>query len=306
MSSRLIVCLLAICAAASAGEPAVPPPVVVAPAVDDEPAFRPFLLGWDAGDGGTLSLDPKQVSSLAGGVVVRYEKAFVACERIEFWLSLVPGEEQLLERAELTPGPNARDPKRVLLDSSQSKVDLISFRGVLTPSRITLQRKREAVDPPDEVRYEMRLEELGGFHGALRMPDGWQPVVGWADHADIVLKGRVVEKRLGDLAIISLHLHGVTGDSADQRRRAWLIEVDPKKVADSASVDIPALVAQADGDEDADSDDRIWKSMQGSTALTLAFDDAGQFKGAGGAADFRVRGVPMQPPTPKSRLRTDD
>lgn len=300
MSPRLIACVLVAWAAVSAGEPAVTPPVT------PPPAFQPFLLGWDAGEGGVLSLDPKQVSALAGGVVVKYEKAFVACERIEFWLSLVSGEDQLLERAELTPGPHARDPKRVLLDSAQSRVDLISFRGLLKPSRITLQRRREAIDPPDEVRFVLRLEDLGAFHGALRFPDGWQPVVGWADHADMVVKGRMVNKRLGDLAIFSLHLHGIPGDTPEERRRAWLIELDPKKVSDAASVDIPALIALADSDDDGDADTQVWNSMQGSTELTLSFDDEGKFLGGFGGQDFRVRGVPMLNPSARLSIEKDD
>jgi hypothetical protein len=249
-------------------------------AAEDQP-FRPFLVGWDAG-GGSFPVAAGTPGELSGAVTLRYARGTIACARASF--SLSPAGDGLLERADLLADPAAGDGGRVVVDTTAVRLPGIGFRGLLRPVSVRIERQRAATPDADAgARFLVHLESLGVFSGWLQATAGWTPFVGRAERAEAVFAGRVVDGRFGDLRLVSLRLLG-GGDAAS---RAWLVELDRRRVSDPATVDLAAVIAPAPAGELA-----LWTFRETSRELAIAFADDGAPTGPHGGADWTWDGVP--------------
>jgi hypothetical protein len=290
--------------------PVAPAPTAVEPADPGDtpvPVVTPVVLSVNARGGGSWSPNDKDPSRLFGGVDLAYEGAEVACDRLAYWQSPLSGAKRsFLDHARIDSGPDGRDPDHVIFDSRKATLPQFGFRGLMTPVSVEVVRQPSeplpaqkpvpvpaptpapavaspatgapaAPHPTALAPFHVQLHQLGDFSGELQTASGWAPYVGWADEADLVLVGDVVESGIAQPRFRSLVLTGRAARDGQPRKRAKLQRLK-QPVADAAA--IKALKADA-----------IDWAIE-SLTITVTFTADGRLDRVTGGIDTLIIGTP--------------
>jgi hypothetical protein len=125
--------------------------------------------------------------------------------------------------------------------------------------------------------FHVQLHQLGDFSGELQTASGWAPYVGWADEADLVLVGDVVETGIAQPRFRSLVLTGRAAKDGQPRKRAKLQRLK-QPVADAAAIKV--LKAEA-----------IDWAIE-SLTITVTFTADGRVDRVMGGLDTQIIGTP--------------
>jgi len=183
--------------------------------------------------------EPLPPGRLEGGVDILYEKIRLASHFLHFWQTpIVEGGRRHISRAvfesggEGEPGP---EPGRIHIDTRRSQLDSINYRGLLRPSRLTIER--QTLDQETStVSYRIALPDLGEFKGYLlrgrdeRGRKVWIPLVGWGDRVEIDMVADYDGKALADPRVRKIRLLAPPAEDEKVRRYALLeiYDTDPE------------------------------------------------------------------------------
>lgn len=177
--------------------------------------FLPIMVFWSAPGGTVLNMRPGEENLLkadeSGPATIGYEKALISCDTFRFWQSAVAGVKRLVpERIIVSSGPFSSDPQRVSIDSRESQLPKMGFRGLMRPSGVTVQRLPLDTNTPGAVRFQADLANAGDFFGSLHTKNGWTPYAGWADKITLIIRGDIDPQvqDLINLRIETVHLYG--------------------------------------------------------------------------------------------------
>ena len=123
----------------------------------------------------------------------------------------------------------------------------------------------------------MLLHKLGDFTGELQTAEGWAPYVGWADEAELVLVGDVVDSGVAKPRFRSLVLTGRAAQAGQPRQRARLQRLK-QPISDAAATKV--LKAEAI--------DWAIESM----TITVTFTPEGRLERVAGGIDTVITGTP--------------
>lgn len=244
--------------AADEGVPATPPepatpPVPMATGV-------PFRLQYN---GGQLALKAGELSHLDGGVEAWYEQVHLHCQTLEWTQTVYPGStEPILDALRLTAGPESHAPDRVLLDTRQSRLPLVGFRGVLTPARIDVVRRPADAADPTHVRWKVTLAKPGYFAGDLLTKTGWAAHAGWAEEIELDVVADVSPTGIASPRFSAIHFFGRQASNPKDRVRCRLDRLTKPLARPEDLADTPAEAAQFG-----------YQAM----SLTIAFDLQGRY-----------------------------
>ncbi len=284
----------------------------VEPGEPPVPVVTPIVLRVNARGGGAWSPNDKDPSKLFGGVDLTYEGAEVACDRLAYWQTALKGAKRsFLDHARIDSGPDGRDPDHVIFDSRKATLPQLGFRGLMTPVSVEVVRQpveplppakpisaatptpAHAPKPPSAdpvvagspapvlatglVPFRVLLHRLGDFSGELQTAEGWAPYVGWADEAELVLVGDVVETGVAKPRFRSLVLTGHAAQDGQPRKRARLQRLK-QPIADAAATKV--LKAEA-----------IDWAIE-SLTITVTFTPEGRLERVAGGLDTLIIGTP--------------
>ncbi len=221
--------------------------------------------------GASYSFSPDRPSE-ALGVQVQYDDIRLQAGRLTYRMSDYPGASRPL----LLDGQLDATPELPLeLDTSNSHMEGLAFRGLLRPARITFKRQ----DPEEGkvvVRYRVEIKQVGGFHGMIDTPRGPRQLV--ADAETVVLdltaplEAGAGAFGLGRMHLMAMHLYG----TPERLMRFLTIRVAvPEAAADIAQ--------QWEGQN--------WGVRKSNDWLSLQFDDNGRLTGSqeGLRGDYQER-----------------
>jgi len=259
-----------------------------------------------------MESERKDPSKLFGGVDLAYEGAEVACDHLAYWQSALKGAKRsFLDHARIDSGPDGRDPDHVIFDSRKATLPQLGFRGLMTPVSVEVVRQPvEALPPATPVPvpvvpptpiakpssavpgiaggpvptsstglapFRVLLHQLGDFTGELQTAQGWAPYVGWADEAELVLVGDVVDSGVAKPRFRSLVLTGRAAQGTQPRKRARLQRLK-QPIADAAATKV--LKAEA-----------IDWAIE-SLTITVTFTTEGRLERVAGGIDTVIIGTP--------------
>ncbi len=322
----LLACLFAVAAAARAGEaPVTPSPPVAPPATSDANApevkpdnlaLQPALISVAANQGGTMSFNELEPSTLLGGVRLGYEEALVLCDHVHYWQSKILGlKRPTLDHALIASGPDAEEPGHVVFDTRASKLPQIPFRGLIRPREVEIIR--QPLDPKDKahVRFRVLLHKLGEFAGDLHTANGWVPVHGRAEEAELTVIGEVVPGGIANPHIARIELRCRPAAAGVEKLPAGLGRKPIPLTGELDKVEKPDATGagKAQGKKDLDLDAYAW--WYESSLITIDFDEQGRLVKSNFGPDARGYGTPnldtpvqvpapvnpgAQPPKPKA------
>lgn len=127
------------------------------------------------------------VGYFEGAVQLLLERMSIACERLDFATAPpVEGAEDFLASLALTAAAG----ERVVIDTSQTGLATVNFRGRVTPTSLTLERRPVDPEHPDRLVFDATLEDVGPFAGLVPSSehDGeWVDVSGQASRVTAVM-----------------------------------------------------------------------------------------------------------------------
>lgn len=233
-------------------------------------------LRFDFG-GGQHNFSDTEPSEFTDGVQMWYQGVLLHGDKLRYALTRNAAGARILQELRIDPGANGPSADHVLLDSSQSTMPRVGFRGVLTPTAI-IMTKTEATADDTVIRYVVALPGLGDFTGDLRTKHGWETYAGHADHAELIVIGNTTGDKLNNLRFETIYLFGREEQDGQPRDKASITRMkqDLKNVSESKALGgAPAM------------DFRL-ESM----TLTLEFDKMGNFERFRYGSDGTMQGVP--------------
>lgn len=198
-------------------------------AVESQPLLPPngtpfFRSGGEA----TYSTDPSRPSTATGGIEARYDGILLTCDNVSLRYAAIPGESASIPSdGDLLPGTAGPANNRVILDTRQATSLTIGFRGLFTPSSVNLRRIIDGTTPTGQAHYHIELPDSGEFQGLLKLPDGWAPYRGWADHLELLVAADLVGGSLTNLRVAKITLHGRLASGDTPARNAEINRLKP-------------------------------------------------------------------------------
>lgn len=217
MRAGLVLLAAACLAAGEDAAPSPPPPTV---------SFRAGRMA--------MSMAAERPSEAGGGVWVRYEAIRLECDRLAYRMAAPPGSRQAaLASAELAGGPAGPSDGRVLLDTADSLLPQVAFRGVLRPRLLTAQRQPADPDRPGQARIRVEAADLADVDGVIDTPAGPRRHLAWAERALLDVVGQDEPGSALGLAsprLAALHFYG------QPARPATVLRMPPAAPAGAATV----------------------------------------------------------------------
>lgn len=190
------------------------------------PAGMPY---FRSGGTATYSADATQPSTATGGVEARYDGIVLRSDNLALRYALLAGTTfNIPDNGSLQSGPAGPADNRVILDTREATAPNVGFRGLFSPTSVTLQRTADENLPAGQVHYSVTMPDAGDFQGLLKLPSGWSPYRGWADHIDLLIGADVVGGSLTNLHVLRITLFGRPAGSEGPERNAEINRLRPE------------------------------------------------------------------------------
>ncbi|MEK7415415.1 MAG: hypothetical protein AAB263_19075 [Planctomycetota bacterium] len=152
------------------------------PVVPPLPTSVPIEMHFTATGNTRLGLRPGQPAE-SSGVTFLYERVRLACDFLAYRSESYQGAvSPVLVEAKLLGGPLGPADGRVLIDTSQSQLTQMAFKGELHPKTVILRRQEPLEARPNIVRFQLEAADVGDFSGLVNTAAGERQYVIWADH----------------------------------------------------------------------------------------------------------------------------
>jgi hypothetical protein len=131
------------------------------------------------------SLQPGVPGEMTEGVKLWQSGIFVHADTIGWRNQRLPDGRDLLDWAEVRPGPNGPQPDRVHIDSTRSTLPSLAARVVMSPRFVQVERIPDDPQRPDRPQLRTTALGVGDFTCQLRAPAGWLPHRGWCKRLEL-------------------------------------------------------------------------------------------------------------------------